>query len=79
MAHYIHYINGNLGVSIQDLDCSEVWGKALFASKLSGGKPKLGYWNIRGAAASVRYQLAYQKTEYDTKYYKTRDEWFNEK
>ena len=28
-------------------------------------KPVLGYWKIRGLAANLRYQLAYQGIDYD--------------
>ena len=34
-------------------------------SRLTGPKPVLGYWKIRGYAANLRYQLAYSGIDYD--------------
>ena len=33
------------------------------------GKPKLGYWKIRGLAANIRYQLKFCGVDYDLEEY----------
>ena len=49
--------------------------------KMSGTKPLLGYWNIRGLAQSIRYLLTYAGVEFDEKLYDIdkHETWFNEK
>ena len=37
--------------------------------KPSLAKPVLGYWNIRGRAQAIRFQLAYQGVDYEDKMY----------
>lgn len=53
---------------------------------MADSKPILGYWDIRGLAAPIRYLLAYCNVDYVDKHYKcgppptfARDEWLNEK
>ena len=40
---------------------------------MEGGKPKLGYWKIRGLASNLRYQLAYQGVDYELVEYECGD------
>lgn len=35
-----------------------------------GAKPVLGYWDIRGLAAAIRYQLIYQNVDFVDYYHK---------
>ena len=49
-------------------------------------KPKLGYWKIRGLAASIRYQMKYCGIEYEDVLYEqgdgpefSREPWFKYK
>jgi glutathione S-transferase len=46
------------------------------------GKPKLGYWNLRGRGASLKYFLAYCKVDYEFVEYNTAPDgssWFGVK
>jgi glutathione S-transferase len=46
------------------------------------GKPKLGYWNLRGLAQSIRFALEYMGVDYDEVIYMDKegdDTWINEK
>ena len=48
-------------------------------------KPILGYWDIRGLAQSIRYQLTYQGIDFEDLYYESddtvesRESWLKEK
>ena len=49
-------------------------------------KPILGYWNIRGLGAAIRYMLTYSEIDYEEKNYElgdgpefSRDAWLKEK
>ena len=49
-------------------------------------KPRFGYWNIRHLSSALRYQLAYQKIDYEMVTYQegpepdySREEWTSQK
>jgi len=53
---------------------------------MASGKPRLGYWDIRGLAAPLRYLLAYAGEDYEDERYAvgpppeySRDKWFSVK
>jgi len=41
-------------------------------------KPVLGYWKIRGLAQPIRNMLAYIGTDYEDKWYESREAWFDQ-
>ena len=44
-------------------------GGGIKAKKMDPNLPTLGYWNIRGMAQSIRYQLIYQGVKYNEELY----------
>ena len=59
---------------------------AIMTSQSQTNKPILGYWNIRGLASSIRYQLIYSGIEFDEEVYDqgdapeySRDKWLTTK
>lgn len=49
-----------------------MWKRGIY----SANRPVLGYWNIRGLAANIRYQLHYCGVEFDQQIYTSPDDWF---
>jgi len=67
-------------------DTSIANNDAIMTSTPQTNKPILGYWNIRGLASSIRYQLIYSGIEFDEEVYEqgnapeySRDEWMKSK